>query len=67
MDKTRQVLYKVYSVNVRGDEYGIGEDKQGVFVAFTPDYENAVIETAYGEIIRVAIERIRFLHPQEEL
>jgi hypothetical protein len=65
MGKVRQVLYKVYSVNVRGDEYGSPEQKQGVFVAYTPDYKYAVIETTYGEIIHVPIDRIRFLHPQE--
>jgi len=36
------------------------------FVAYTPDYKTAVIETTYGEIIHVPIERIRFLQPQEE-
>jgi|GEM_PF-5938608 hypothetical protein len=63
----RQVIYKKFDKNYRGDEYGTGEDKQGVFVAFTPDYKNAVIETQYGEIIHVPIERIRFLYPQEKL
>lgn len=62
----RQVIYKYYSKNNRNEEYGYGEEKQGAFVAYTPDYKFAVIETSYGEIIHVLIERIRFLHPQEE-
>jgi len=61
----RQVIYKVYSINHRGEEHS-PEQKQGGFVAYTPDYKNAVIETTYGEIIHVPIDRIRFLHPQEE-
>lgn len=61
----RQVIYKVYLINKRGEEHS-PESKQGGFVAFTPDYKNAVIKTTYGEIILVPIERIRFLHPQEE-
>lgn len=59
----RQVLYKVYPVNARGDEYGYAEEKQGNFVGFTPDYTHAIIETNYDEIIQVPIIRIRFLHP----
>ena len=61
----RQVIYKVYPVNYRGEEYGSPEPKQGAFVAYTPDYKFAVIETTYGEIIHVNVDRIRFLHPQE--
>lgn len=62
----RQVIYKTFSKNYRGEEYGYGEDKQGGFVAYTPDYKFCVVETSYGEIIHVPVERIRFLHPQEE-
>ena len=62
----RQVIYKVYHKNHRGEEWGNDESKQGGFVAYTPDYKFAVIETTYGEIIHVPVERIRFLHPQEE-
>lgn len=61
----RQVIYKTYPVNIRNEEYGTPEQKQGGFVAYTPDYKFAVIETTYGEIIHVPIDRIRFLHPQE--
>lgn len=61
----RQVVYKIYAVNYRGEEHS-SETKQGGFVAYTPDYKFAVIETTYGEIIHVPVERIRFLHPQEE-
>lgn len=61
----RQVIYKVYPVNYRGEEYGSPEPKQGAFVAYTPDYKFAVIETTYGEIVHVNVDRIRFLHPQE--
>jgi len=61
----RSVIYKVYSVNNRGEKYGSPEPKQGVFVAYTPDYKFVVVETTYGEIIHVPIDRIRFLHPQE--
>ncbi len=61
----RQVIYKIYSINIYGQEHS-PEQKQGGFVAFTPDYKNAVIETNYGEIIHVPVERIRFVHPQEE-
>lgn len=61
----RQVIYKVYPVNYRGEEYGSPEPKQGGFVAYTPDYKCAVIETTYGEIIHVPVDRIRFVHPQE--
>lgn len=65
----RQVIYKVYPKNHRGEEWGVGsygEEKQGGFVSYTPDYKFAVIETTYGEIIHVQIDRIRFLHPQEK-
>lgn len=62
----RQVIYKTFQINYRGEEFSSGEEKQGGFVAYTPDYKFAVIETTYGEIIHVQIDRIRFLHPQEE-
>ena len=61
----RQVIYKISQINSRGDEFGT-EEKQGGFVAFTPDFKNAVIETTYGEIIHVHVNNIRFLHPQED-
>ncbi len=61
----RQVIYKIYSINNRGDEHS-PETRQGGFVAYTPDYKFAVIETTYGEIIHVSVDRIIFLHPQEE-
>lgn len=61
----RQVIYTIYSINIRGEEC-FPEQKQGGFVAYTPDYKFAVIETTYGEIIHVQVDRIRFLHPQEE-
>jgi hypothetical protein len=61
----RQVIYKIFQKNFQGEEYGNAERKQGGFVAYTPDYKYAVIETAYGEIIHVQIDKIRFLNPQE--
>lgn len=61
----RQVYYKIYPINYQHEEYGNGEQKQGGFVAYTPDYKYAVIETTYGEVIHVLVERIRFVHPQE--
>jgi hypothetical protein len=62
----RQVIYKIYPINLRGDEYGYGEEKQGGFIGYTTDYNYCVIETTYGEVIHVPIDRIRFLHPQEQ-
>jgi hypothetical protein len=61
----RQVIYKKWQVSKDGVRYS-PEQKQGGFVAYTPDYKFAVIETTYGEIVRVEVEDIRFLHPQEE-
>jgi len=61
----RQVIYKIFPKNYRNEEWGQGEHKQGGFVSYTPDYKFAVIETSYGEIIHVSIDRIRFLNPQE--
>jgi hypothetical protein len=62
----RQVIYKIFPKNYRDEEFGYGEQRQGGFVNFTPDFKFAVIETTSGEIIHVPIERFRFLHPQEE-
>ena len=61
----RQVIYTIYSISRDGYEC-FPEQKQGGFVAYTPDYKFAVIETTYGEIKHILINRIRFLHPQEE-
>lgn len=62
-NKLRQVIYKSYSTNVRGEEYGSPEEKRGLLIAFTPDYKFAVIETSYGEIIQVSIDRVRYSFP----
>lgn len=63
----RQIIYTVYPKDRDGNEMkGCGEQKQGGFVAYTPDYKFAVIETTYGEIKHILVDRIRFLHPQEE-
>ena len=64
---SRQVIYKIYCVNHRGEEFGSPEQKQGTFISFTPDYQNVVIETTYGEIVHVPYERVRFVHPEEAL
>ena len=61
----RQLIYTIYSINKRGEEC-CPEQKQGGFVAYTPDYKFAVIETTYGEIKHISVDRIRFVCPQEE-
>ena len=60
----RRVIYKEFPVNIHGEEYGYPEEKQGTFIAFTPDYKFVVIETTYGEIIHVPYDRVRFATPE---
>lgn len=62
---SRYVIYKFPLTNVRGDVIG-RQEKQGRFIAYADDYKIAVIETEHGEIVRIPIEHVRFLHPQEE-
>jgi hypothetical protein len=59
-DLQQEVKYRVDLVNARGDVFGESEERKGVFIGFTPDYETVVIRTEYGEIVHVNYKKVTF-------
>lgn len=57
----RQVKYKEYAVNYRGERWGAGQEFTGFFHGFTPDFLKGIIENEYGEIVTVDIKDFRFI------
>ena len=59
-DTGKKVRYTIDLINVRGDVFG-EEERIGVFINFTPDYEKVVIQGETGEIVHINYKKVRFV------
>ena len=60
----RQVIYKTDLVDNRGVVFGESQESIGLFISFSSDYREVIIETLQGEVVRVRIDQFRFRGPE---